>query len=151
MWLSRSELRSASICLVFLCSERWNGSVRDCRTLLSGRRGGRLLRRDAEGACSVGHLLYPDGGLRRGPHHPVAAAGPSLPTQRLLRGDNRRVLAGPPPHQVTERKCTGEQNEQAGRQWAETIHSDGERACTKQCHSALNVWLTLDCNHQLGP
>lgn len=89
---------------VCVCSERWGASVRDRRALLGGRRGSQLLRRDAEGARLVGDLLRTDGGLRPGPHHPVAAAGPALPTQRPLRGNNGRVLAGPPPHQVTERR-----------------------------------------------
>lgn len=75
----------------------------------------------------MGDLLHPDGGLRLGPHHPVAPAGPAPPTQRPLRGDNRRVLAGPPPHQVTEGKWTGGQGERAGEQRAEPIHSGGER------------------------
>lgn len=75
----------------------------------------------------MGDLLRPDGGLRLGPGHPVAPAGPALPAQKPLRGDNRRVLAGPPPHQVTERKWTGGRGERAGGQRAEPIHRGGER------------------------
>ncbi len=75
----------------------------------------------------MGDLLRPDGGLRLGPGHPVAPAGPALPTQRQLRGDNRRVLAGPPPHQVTERKRAGGRGEQAGGQRAEPTRGGGER------------------------
>lgn len=119
-------LRSASICPISPCSEQRSGSVRDRRTLLSSRRGGRLLRRDAEGAHHVGHLLRPDGRLRRGPHHPVAPAGASLSTQRPVRGDNRRVVTSPPPHQVTERKRTGDQDQRAGGQRAEPVHGGGE-------------------------
>lgn len=83
-------------------SEQRGGSIRDLRALLGGGRGSQLLWRDAEGARPVGDLLRPDSGLHPGAHHPVAAAGPSHPMQTPFRGDNRRVLAGPPPHQVTE-------------------------------------------------
>lgn len=70
----------------------------------------------------MGDLLCSDSSLRSGPHHPVAPAGPALSTQKLLRGDNRRVLSGPPPHQVTERKQTGGRGEQAGGQRTESIY-----------------------------
>lgn len=71
----------------------------------------------------MGDLLRADGGVRSGPPHPPAPADPALQTQRPLRRDHGRVLARPPPHQVTERNWTGEQ---AGGQRAEPVHSCGE-------------------------
>lgn len=116
-----------TICLVSLHSEQWSCSFRDRRALLSNRRGGQLLRRGDEGASVVGDLLRSDSSLRSRPHHPVAPAGPALPAQKLLRGDNRRVLSGTPPHQVTERKQTGGRGEQAGDRRTESIYGGGER------------------------
>lgn len=70
----------------------------------------------------MGDLLRPDGGLRRGPHHAAAPAGPALP-QEPLRGDHRRVLPGPPPHQVTEGKRRGG----GGKRRAESTRGGAER------------------------
>lgn len=75
----------------------------------------------------MGDRLLPDGSLCLGAHHPVSSAGPTLPKQRQLRGDYRRVLAGPAPHQVTERKWAGGQGERAGGQRGQPIRSSGER------------------------
>lgn len=88
----------------------------------------------------MGDLLRADGGVRGGPYHPAAPAGPALPTQRPLWGDNRRVLAGPPPHQVTERKHTGKQGERAGDQRAEPTHSGGERGEARPAPTS-DTWL----------
>lgn len=82
----------------------------------------------------MGDRLRSDGGLRHGPHHPPAAAGSALPAQTPVRGDNRRVLAGPPPHQVTERKS----GERMG--GAEPIHGGGEQG-EAQPGPAGDSWL----------
>lgn len=71
----------------------------------------------------MGDLLRPDRSVRGGPHHPAAAAPPALQTQRPLRGDHGRVVAGAAPHQVTERKRAGERAEG---QRAEPVHARRE-------------------------
>lgn len=91
----------AIITLVPLSSERRDSRVRDLWALLICRRGIWLCCwRAAEGAPSLGHLLCPDGRLCCGTPHP--APPPVLSSPRPVPRDHWWVLAGPPPHQVTE-------------------------------------------------
>lgn len=52
----------------------------------------------------MGHLLRPDGRVRPGAGGAAAAAGAALPVARPRRRDHGRVVAGAPPHQVTEKR-----------------------------------------------
>lgn len=124
-----------------VCSEWRSRSVRSGGTLFGGRRGGRLLESDPQGVHHVGGLIRSDGLVRRGPHRPPASAGAAVQTQTPLGRDNRRIIAGAPSHQVTEREFSGKQGEQEDARRAKHHHnSSGERNAA-QPTSTRNTWL----------
>lgn len=66
-----------------------------------------------------------DGSLCTGPHRPAAHADRALQTEKPVWRDHGRVLAGPTPHQMTQREKTGERT--VG-QRAERVHKGLHRS-----------------------
>lgn len=147
--ISQSELTSVTLSLVFSCSDRWRGALRGRGTLLGSRCGSRLLQRDSQRARSLGHLLHSHGGLCLGPPHPAALTRPALPTSRPLWRDHRRVLAGPPPHQVTNGKRAigqGTTSRAQQQRWRRTFTDHRHSAQNSGLHSSdswMRVWTDL--------